>query len=257
MKIAYVEAGHGTPLVLLHAFPLTASMWAAQLEGLSDHCRLIAPDQRGFGASPPVDEAEPDLGAVAEDLRELLDTLGLDRVVLGGVSMGGYVAFQFLRRYPARVAGLLLADTRATPDAPAAAANRHRIADAVLAAGHTGLLASEVVPNLLGDTTRWQRPDLYETVADQARRYAPEAVAWTERAMAARADSTDLLAAITVPTLVVVGEQDVITPPEEVEAMAAAVPGAVVRLFPAAGHLTPLEAPERFNAAVRSLLSRL
>jgi pimeloyl-ACP methyl ester carboxylesterase len=257
MKIACTEAGRGTPLVLLHAFPLTASMWAGQLDGLAGECRVIAPDQRGFGASPAVGDDEPDLAAVAEDLRELLDRLELPHVVLGGISMGGYVAFAFLRRYPERVAGLLLADTKATADLPAAAANRLRIADTVLAAGHTRLLATEVAPRLLGDTTRWQRPDLYETVAEQVRGHAPESVAWAERAMAARADATDLLPDIAVPTLVVVGEQDVLTPPEESVAMADAIPGAVLRRLPAAGHLTALEAPERFNAAARTLLARV
>lgn len=257
MKIACTEAGQGTPLVLLHAFPLTASMWAAQLDGLAGECRVIAPDQRGFGASPAVGEDEPDLGTVAEDLRELLDRLELGRVILGGISMGGYVAFAFLRRYPERLAGLLLADTTAAADLPAAAANRRRIADTVLAAGHTHLLATEVAPRLLGDTTRWQRPDLYETVADQVRRHQPESVAWVERAMAARTAAVDLLPDITVPTLVVVGEQDVVTPPEHAVALTEAIPGAVLRRLPAAGHLTPLEAPERFNAAARTLLARV
>lgn len=256
MKIACTEAGRGRPLVLLHAFPLTAAMWSGQLQGLASDCRVIAPDQRGFGASP-LGQTPPDLGTAASDVAGLLDDMGLDRVVLGGLSMGGYVAFEFLRRYPERVEGLLLADTRASADTSEAAANRHRIADTVRAAGHTGLLATEVVPNLIGTTTRWIRPHVYEEVADGARALSPDAVAWAERAMAARPDNTDLLAGISVPTLVVVGEQDVLTPPADAEAIADAVPDAKLRRIPAAGHLTALEAPERFNAAVRTLLGRL
>ncbi|HEY3501498.1 MAG TPA: alpha/beta fold hydrolase [Actinocatenispora sp.] len=257
MEIGYTEAGRGVPLVLLHPFPLTAATWAAQRTGLATDCRVITPDQRGFGATPKLPDDEPDLGAVADDVRELLDLLDLPTVVLGGLSMGGYVAFEFLRRYPDRVAGLLLADTRATADAPAAAEKRHAIAARVEADGDASVLRREVVPNLIGGTTRWQRPEVYETVAALAVAQSPAAVAWAERAMAARPDSTGLLPDIAVPTLVIVGEDDALTPPEEAVVMANGIPGAALRRIPAAGHLTALEAPERFNAAVRTLLARI
>lgn len=257
MEIGYTEAGRGVPLVLLHAFPLTAAMWAAQRTGLATDCRVITPDQRGFGASPKLPDDEPGLGVVADDVRELLDLLDLPTVVLGGLSMGGYVALEFLRRYPERVAGLLLADTKATADEPGAAEKRHLIARRVEAEADSAILRREVVPNLIGGTTRWQRPDVYETVAALAVAQPPAAVAWAERAMAARPDSTELLPQVAVPTLVIVGEDDAVTPPEDAVALANGIPGAALRRIPAAGHLTALEAPERFNAAVRTLLARL
>ncbi|BCJ29846.1 alpha/beta hydrolase [Actinocatenispora sera] len=257
MRIGHTEAGHGVPLVLLHAFPLNAAMWAAQRDGLAAHARVITPDQRGFGDSTELGRADPDLDVVVDDLRELLDALSLETVVLGGISMGGYVALAFLRRYPERLAGLLLADTKATADTDEAAANRRRIADAVERAGSSEPLRREVVPNLIGGTTRWQRPDVYERVAATAVAAPPAAVAWAERAMAVRRDATDLLAGVTVPTLVVVGEDDALAGPAEAARMADAIPGARLRRIPGAGHLTPVEAPERFNTGVRALLARI
>ncbi|MGA8114315.1 MAG: alpha/beta fold hydrolase [Actinocatenispora sp.] len=257
MQIAYAESGQGMPLVLLHAYPLHAAMWAGQRDRLAADCRVITPDQRGFGDSDgSPDSDDPDLGHVADDVRDLLDRLDLPQVVLGGLSMGGYVALAFLRRYPERLAGLLLADTKATADTSEAAADRHRIADAVEKAGNTDLVATGTVPNLLGATTRWQRPEVYETVAELTRSQSPRAVAWAQRAMAVRADATDLLAEVSVPTLVVVGEEDTVTPPSDAVAIVDRVPGAQLRRIPAAGHLSALEAPDRFNTAVRSLLKR-
>lgn len=256
MVIAHTESGQGIPLVLLHAYPLHAVMWSGQRERLAADCRVITPDQRGFGESVTLGTETPGLGHVADDVRELLDRLSLPQVVLGGLSMGGYVALEFLRHYPDRVAGLLLADTKASADTPEAAAARHRIADAVEAAGDTDLVARETVPNLLGSTTRWQRPEVYETVAEITRNQPPEAVAWALRAMAARRDSTDLLDQVTVPTLVIVGEEDALTPPSDAAVLADAIPDSELRRIPGAGHLTALEAPDRFNTAVRSLLRR-
>lgn len=257
MEIGYTEAGNGTPVVLLHAFPLTAAMWGAQRDGLADDCRVIMPDQRGFGDTPLPAEVKPDLGLVADDVATLADRLGLGSFVLAGLSMGGYVALEFFRRYPGRVAGLLLADTNALADTPEAAANRERIAVAVESAGHSGLLATEILPNLLGETTRWQRPYVYEKLAERVREQPPAAVAWAQRAMAARPDSSDLLAGIDVPTLVLVGDQDTVTPPEQATQLCSGITDAQLRRIPAAGHLTAVEAPARFNAAVRTLLARV
>jgi len=257
MRIGYTEAGQGVPLVLLHAFPLDAGMWSAQRDGLTDHARMITPDQRGFGGTTELGDAEPDLDVAVEDLRELLDSLALDRVVLGGISMGGYVALAFLRRYPERLSGLLLADTKATADTAEAAGKRRAMADAVESAGTSEALRRELAPNLIGSTTRWQRPDIYERVAAAAAAAPPAAVAWAQRAMAARRDATDLLPAVSVPTLVVVGEDDTLAAPAETARLAEAIPGATLRRIPGAGHLTPIEAPERFNIAVRSLLARV
>lgn len=140
------ESGTGTPLVLLHAFPLNASMWSAQLDGLpgttGHEARVLAPDQRGFGGTE-LGTGEPSLDAVADDVALLLDAAGIERAVIGGLSMGGYVALAFARRHPRRMAGLLLANTKATADTDTARANRERIAGAVLARDSVRLLLDE------------------------------------------------------------------------------------------------------------------
>src|SRR3954469_15908446 len=146
------DTGSGRPLVLLHAFPLSSAMWLAQREGLANGWRVITPDLRGFGGSPMADD-EPSLDVAADDVAALLDGLGLDRVVLGGLSMGGYVAMAFLRRHADRVGGLVLADTKAGADSPEGRANRERIAAAVLDDPESTVLVDQVLPTLLGPTT--------------------------------------------------------------------------------------------------------
>ncbi|HMA47256.1 MAG TPA: alpha/beta fold hydrolase [Frankiaceae bacterium] len=250
------ESGSGRPLVLLHAFPLDARMWAAQQDGLADVAHVLAPDQRGFGGSPLGDDP-PSLDRAAEDVAALLDARGLSGVVLGGNSMGGYVVMACLR-HPAvreKLAGLVLVDTRAGADPPAAAANRHRIAEAVLAEG-SGILFEEL-PNLLGGTSRRERPDVVRRVRELAGAASPAAVAWAQRAMAARPDSLPTLRAADLPALVVVGEEDGVAPPEEAQAIAEAMPDARLVGVPRCGHLPALEAPEALDAAIRAFLAEL
>jgi pimeloyl-ACP methyl ester carboxylesterase len=249
-----IEAGQGPALVLLHAFPLNASMWSAQREGLADTCRVICPDQRGFGGTQ-LGHDEPSLDEVADDVAAMLDARKVDTCVLGGLSMGGYVAMAFLRRHPERVRGLVLADTKAGADPPEAAANRRRVADEVVAAGHSRQLLDEVLPSLVGETTKDRRALVMGRVKALVERAPAYAVAWAQRAMAARPDSFDTLRAVAVPTLVVVGEEDTLSPPADAQAMADAVPDARLVTIPAAGHLTAVEAPEEFNAAVAEFLA--
>jgi pimeloyl-ACP methyl ester carboxylesterase len=151
------EAGTGRPVVLLHAFPLSSAMWLEQRNSLGERYRVITPDQRGFGGSP-LGWDEPSLDQVADDVAAMLDARDLDQVVLGGLSMGGYAAMAFLRRHPGRVRALLLADTKATADAPEAAANRERIAARLEADGSADVLVEDVLPSLLGPTTARDRP---------------------------------------------------------------------------------------------------
>ena len=251
------ESGTGTPLVLLHAFPLAASMWSAQLDGLpgttGTDARVLAPDQRGFGGTELGDD-EPSLDHVADDVALLLDATGIDRAVVGGLSMGGYVALAFARRHPARLAGLLLADTKATADTDAARANRERIAAAVLARDSVRLLAEERMEDtLLGPDSGHLAARVRALIAEAP----PKAVAWAQRAMAARGDTLDVLPGLAVPAAVVVGAADTVTPPAEAELMAGALPDAELTVIPGAGHLSAVEAPEAFDAAVRALLLRV
>ena len=260
-RISVREAGHGTPLVLLHAFPLSSRMWREQLDELpgadGSEARVLAVDLRGFGGTELGDD-EPSLDLLADDVALLLDRAGIERAVVGGLSMGGYVAMALARRHPDRLSGLLLADTKATPDTEQARANRERIAAAVLARDSVGLLVDEQVPSpLLGATSVRERPRLEERLRGMVEEASPRAVAWAQRAMASRPGSLDVLAEVRVPALVLVGEEDAITPPGDAEAMAAVLPDVVLTVLPAVGHLSAMESPDAFNWAVRGLLARV
>lgn len=254
-----IETGSGRPVVLLHAFPLTASMWAPQREALGPSYRVICPDQRGFGGTPlPIDDDPPSLDAVVDDLAAMLDARKVDHpVVLGGLSMGGYVAMAFWRRFPERVAALVLADTKASADTPAAAADRQRMATEVVESGSWRELVDELLPKLVGTTTRERRPLVYGRVKAMVESAPPYAVAWAQRAMAARPDSLDDLRKVEVPTLVIVGDEDEMSPATDAQALADAVPGARLVTIPAAGHLSAVESPEEFNAALLDFLGSL
>ncbi|WP_042373592.1 alpha/beta fold hydrolase [Streptacidiphilus neutrinimicus] len=260
-RLSVREAGSGTPLVLLHAFPLSARMWESQLDELpgSDgtDARVLAVDLRGFGGTELGADA-PSLDLLADDVALLLDAAGIEQAVLGGLSMGGYVAMAFARRHPGRLSGLLLADTKGTADTETARANRERVAKAVLARDSVRLLVDEQLPApLLGGTTAKRCPKLVDYVAELIGEASPASVAWAQRAMAARPDSLDSLRTVDVPALVVVGDEDELTPVPEAEALAAALPHADLTILPGAGHLSALEVPEAFNTAVRSLLARI
>jgi pimeloyl-ACP methyl ester carboxylesterase len=256
MELAYREAGSGQALVLLHAFPLSSAMWLAQREGLAAGCRVITPDQRGFGGSPLGTDA-PSLDAAADDVAELLDRLDLPQVVLAGLSMGGYVAMAFLRRHPERLRALILADTKASADADPARANRERIAAAVESDDASTVLVDEVLPSLLGSTTVASRPLVSGRVRGLVQAAPAPAVAWAQRAMAARPDSFETLRGFAGPALVVVGAEDALSPPPDAEAMAAALPQSRLVVLPEAGHLTAVETPEAFNAEVAGFLAEL
>jgi pimeloyl-ACP methyl ester carboxylesterase len=256
MELAFREAGAGAPLVLLHAFPLSSAMWLDQRDGLAGVCRVITPDQRGFGGSPLGDDP-PSLDVAADDVAELLDRLDLEQVVLGGLSMGGYVAMALLRRHPERISALVLADTKANADPEAARANRERIAAAVESDDASTVLVDEVLPTLLGSTTVASRPLVSGRVRGLVQAAPPAAVAWAQRAMAARPDSFDALRAFDRPALVIVGAEDVLAPPPDAQAMAEALPQSRLVIVPEAGHLTAVETPEAFNAAVGGFLTEL
>lgn len=255
VELAYREAGSGEPVVLLHAFPLSSAMWLSQREGLSGHCRVITPDQRGFGGSD-LGSDDPDLDRCVDDVVELLDRLGLDRVVLGGLSMGGYVAMAVLRRRADRVRALILADTKASADPAAARDNRERIAAAIQQDGST-VLVDEVLPTLLGVTTATERAAVAGRVRGLVQSAPPLAVAWAQRAMAVRPDSVDTLRAYAGPSLVIVGAEDLLSPPADAEAIASALPSSRLVRIPGAGHLTAVETPDAFNDAVLAFLREL
>jgi|Tabmets5t2r1_1033131.scaffolds.fasta_scaffold08344_3 pimeloyl-ACP methyl ester carboxylesterase len=249
-------SGAGTPLVLLHAFPLDGRMWAPQVDALAGTYQVIVPDLRGFGAAKDQAVEEAGMALLADDVARLLDDRGLDRVVLGGLSLGGYVALALMARHPDRVSGLVLLDTKATADGDQAREDRLKMADRVLAEG-VDFVPEVMLPKLLGETTREHRPEVVEKVAALIRGQAPEAIAGAQRGMAARPATTDVLATIGVPTLVVTGEEDAVTGPEIGRELAAAIPGARFLLVEEAGHLANLEQPEIVNEALLDFLAPL
>jgi pimeloyl-ACP methyl ester carboxylesterase len=247
----------GAPaLVLLHAFPLDSRMWAPQRELLRSTCRVVTPDLRGFGASPLGDD-EPSLDRMADDVVAVLDRLDLDRVVLGGLSMGGYVTMALLRRHAERVRAVVLADTKATADPPAARENRERIARTLLEERSSRVLVDDVLPTLLGEATKQERSDVVETVRALVESAPPAAAAWAQRAMAARPDSFDVLRDLAVPLLVLVGEEDTISPVADARAMAESAPRSRAEVIGGAGHLSAVETPVPFAERVRDFVAEL
>jgi 3-oxoadipate enol-lactonase len=251
LRLTYEEKGEGEPLLLLHAFPLSGRMWDPQL-GLGFRC--IIPDLSGFGSS----EATPEIcrmSDLATDAAALLDHLGItERVVLGGLSMGGYAALAFAEKYPERLSRLILADTRAGADSPEARDKRLAAARDVMEKG-SGILVEATVPKLLGASTRSRRPDLAKQVGQWIAEAPPAGVAAAQRGMAARPDRSAVLPRIAVPTLILVGEEDELTPPEESRRMAEGIPGSRLEILRGAGHLSSLEVPEDFNRVLAEFLS--
>ncbi|GAA3011470.1 alpha/beta fold hydrolase [Actinokineospora diospyrosa] len=229
------------PLLLFHAFPLDSRMWDGVRDALSGHVRLITPDQRGFGGAP-LGEAVSSLDVVAADAIALLDSLAIERAVVGGCSMGGYVAMALLRHAPERVAGLLLVDTKAPADTEEAASNRLAMAERAEREGIVPWLADTMLP-VLGSSA------VHGQVRGWLEEQSPKSVAWTQRAMAARPDSRDTLRAAKVDTLVVHGGADGLMPVSLGEELADLTGGSLT-VLPGVGHLPPVEAPEAFAAAV-------
>ena len=242
-------------LVWLHAFPLSAEMWRPQLDGPPDGWRVIAPDLAGFGGSKD-HERQPVIDDFAQDLDELLAFLGIRHVVLGGLSMGGYAAFAYLRLGPGRVRGVILADTKSGPDTPAARDGRQKMLD-LLASRGVPAIADEMVPKLLGGTT--QRTDQGTVLLVRRLIEANDAggVSRAIQRLRDRPDSSPLLTRLTVPALILVGEEDGITPIADARAMATAIADATLTVIPRAGHLANLENAEAFDAAVRSWLTTI
>jgi len=247
--------GEGTPVVLLHAFPLDSRMWLPQIEALGGY-KVIVPDLRGFGAARrhAVDVAHMDL--LADDVARLLDDRKLEQVILCGLSLGGYVALAFVCRHRDRLGGLVLCDTRVGSDSKEAVASRLAMAERVLAEG-VDFVPEAMVPRLLGRTSREQRPHLAERVKEIILDQDPRGIAGAQRGMAARPDSTPLLAEVAVPTLVIVGTEDEVTGPEEGRVLATGIRDARLVQVEGAGHLANMEQPELVNDALLDFIAPL
>lgn len=253
VELHYVERGRGTPLLLVHGFPLDHTMWEGQLDVLADRYRVIVPDLRGFGQSG-VTPGLATMPRMADDLAQLLDGLTItEPIVLCGLSMGGYVAWQFARRYRERLAKLILCDTKAVGDTPETAANRIGLADRVQREG-PGFIAETMLPKLFAPATFEAKDLCIEATRQVILRTDPKGIAAASRGMAQRPDVTPWLASFDMPVLVLCGQQDVISKPDEMRGFAQHMPQARYVEIAGAGHMAPLEKPAEVNAAIREFL---
>jgi len=250
-KLAFESRGQGHIIVLLHAFPLDRTMWAPQLDGLFDIARVIVPDCFGFGETlrPPGDWTIDQLADAVADTLEGID----EKVILGGLSMGGYVALAFARRHPGLLKGLILADTRAEPDGAEAKAGRAAMIELAERSGSAAVI-EKMLPNMLSPNTLTEKPDAVATVRRIASRQDPKSIVAALVALRDRPDARPGLATIAVPTLVLVGEDDKITPPDAAKTLAAGIADSKLATIPNAGHLSHLENPAAFNAAIREFV---
>ncbi len=246
--------GRHPALLLVHGFPLDHRLWNAQLSGLAAHAWVIAPDLRGFGRSE-LGTAPLTMAQHADDLAALLDRLEVAHAVVAGLSMGGYIALAFWRRHSDRVRGLVLADTRAEPDTAVARAGRDQAAQRVQEVG-SAAFAEEMLPRLLAPSSLADPRIAGAARAMMASQPVPTVVA-ALAGLRDREDSRPVLPTISVPTLVLVGEDDVVTPPADAAAMAQAIPGARLVTVPRSGHLSPMENPRAVNAALRAFLREM
>lgn len=251
----YAVRGSGRPVLFLHAFPLDLRMWDAQAAALPAGHQAIRFDARGFGETPAGD-ALLSMERIADDAAHVLDHVGAGPAVVCGLSMGGYAAFAMVRRHPDRVRALVLADTRCGPDSPEARKSRAEQRERVRREGPAAL-ADAFLPRLVGETTHRERPQVVARLRQNILSAAAPGLVDALAGLAARADSTPTLLEIRVPTLVVCGAEDVLTPPAESERLRAGIAGSELVLIPRAGHLSNLEAPEAFSAALASFLARL
>jgi pimeloyl-ACP methyl ester carboxylesterase len=256
ITVGYDDAGGGDPLLLIHGHPFDRSMWRPQLDRFAGagH-RVIVPDLRGYGASAGA-AGRTGLDVFAGDLAALLDHLGVRRAVVGGLSMGGQIAMEFLRLFPERVRALLLADTTAAPETPEGRAGRAAMADRLEREGMAGY-AEEALPSMVSARTLRERPEVGRHVLAMMRGAPPEGAAAALRGRAERPDYAPVLAGAAVPALVVVGGDDAFTPVADARAIQALLPGAELVVVEGAGHLPNLERPEEFDAALSAFLDRL
>ena len=252
IEVAYDEAGSGPAVVLLHGYPFNRSMWGHQVEALMPKYHVIAPDLRGHGETA-VMVGPATMDEMARDVAALMETLGVSRAAVCGLSMGGYAALSFYRLFPLRVRTLVLADTHAQADTDEARETREQQAQKALKEGMKGIV-QEMLPKLLSPETFARRPDVVARVREMMLKTKPEGAASALRGMAQRHDQTSFLTRIIAPTLVIVGRDDKITPVQEAERMHREIGGSRLEAIEGAGHVSNLEQPEQFNRALLKFL---
>lgn len=254
-RFGYDDAGDGLPVVFLHGFPHDRTLWSAQRRALSPQVRTIVPDLRGFGDTTA--DGPYSLDQSADDVMALLDTLGVERVVVCGLSMGGYLAMALWRRYPRRIRGMILCSTKATADTPEARSARDD-AMAEVASGGVEVFAERQLAKMVGRTTMAERPGVARALCTMMARQPAAGVIGTLGALRDRPDSRETLGSITVPTLIVAGDEDVITPLSDANAMLALLPAASaarLEIIPGAGHAVCMERPAAVTYALHEFLA--
>src|SRR5579863_1151052 len=251
-EISYDVTGNGPPVVLLHPFPANHELWLPIASRLASRYQLILPDLRGHGKSS-LGSGPATMQKHAADIARVMDDAGVDRAPLIGVSIGGYAIFEFWRQNRDRVTALVLCNTKAQADTPEARANRLQVAEDVLQRG-TESFFEGMAQKLLGETTRRLRPDLGEGALRMMRKMSAESVAGVQRGMAERPDSVATLKTITVPTLIITGDEDVLTGVPEAELMKRNIPGSEMKIIVKAGHYSPWEQPEEVGRLLRTFL---
>ena len=241
-------------VVLIHGFPLNAQLWNPQADAIPDGWTLFAPELPGFGRSHAAPVSSMD--DLARAVFAAMDDAAIERAVIGGLSMGGYVTLAMYRQAPHRFAGMILADTRATADTEPQKAGRHKAIATVRQHGPSAI-ADDMLPKLLGETTRTRQPALIRDVREMIEGNSADAIAGALEAMLGRPDSTPLLSRLALPTLILCGDEDVLTPPSDSQAMHAAIPGSRLEMIAGAGHLSNLERPEQFSRALASFLASI
>jgi pimeloyl-ACP methyl ester carboxylesterase len=252
IELAYDDVGAGVSVVLLHGFPFNRTLWREQADALADSYRVVTPDLRGHGETTATSEPAT-MEEMARDVAALLDELKIERAVLGGLSMGGYVALAFYRLFPRRVRALILADTRAQADTEEAKRGREETAERALSEGMTAI-ADAMLPKLLAHTTHMKEPAKVERVREMILTTKPVGAAAALRGMALRRDQTSLLANIFQPALIIVGSEDQITPPADAETLRREIRGSRLHIIEGAGHVSNVERPQEFNAALTKFL---
>jgi len=255
IQLAYDDTGLGLPVVLLHGYPFNRSLWTEQVSALSNSYRVITPDLRGLGESDATPGAAT-MNRMAQDVAALLDQLEISRAVIGGLSMGGYVALAFYKQFPSRVRGLVLADTRAQADTEEGKQTRAQQAEKALAEGMAGI-ADSMLPKLLTPETVSKHPEIVKRVRDMMLKTKPEGAAGALLGMAEREDQTSLLAQINCPTLILVGREDPITPAQNSEKMHREIAGSRLVVIDNASHVSNLERTEQFNDELLRFLNLL
>lgn len=254
-KIVYRVIGEGPPVILLHPFPANHEFWLPVAEALSSRYRMLLPDLRGHGDSE-VGEGPATMEKHAADIARVMDDADVGRAVFIAVSIGGYALFRFWHQSRGRVAALGLCNTKAAADSPEARAGRLQAANDVLERG-AEIFFQSMTPRLLGKSTRETRPDLVDGALRMMRKMSPEDVAQVQRGMAQRPDSTDLLKTINVPTLVVTGDEDILTGLKEAQLMQQNISGSQLLVVSQAGHYSPWERPEEVTKILREFLTRV